>query len=106
MTSAVNPWDTESQPSVAHCPPRHNCLILFGRMVVPPVSFVDSTNGLRTIKPKPSPEARATPTQLQASGATLTPPLHKRLGGRRKLRLTGLRTTAPDPERETLRDPG
>ena len=35
MTSAVNPWETESQPSVTHFPAFHICLILFGRMVVP-----------------------------------------------------------------------
>src|SRR3981189_1953119 len=35
MTSAVNPCDTESQPSVAHWPARHICLILFDRMVAP-----------------------------------------------------------------------
>jgi hypothetical protein len=46
MTSAVNPWDTESQPRVAHCPARHICLILFGRIVAPLVSFIDPTDGL------------------------------------------------------------
>src|SRR5713226_7248390 len=35
MTSALNPCDTESQPSVTHWPARHICLILFGRMVTP-----------------------------------------------------------------------
>src|SRR6266852_4109812 len=35
MTSAVNPWEIESQPIVTHCPARHICLILFGRTVAP-----------------------------------------------------------------------
>jgi hypothetical protein len=52
MTSAVNPWETESQPSDAHCPARHICLTLFGRMVVPLVLFIDPTNGLISIKLK------------------------------------------------------
>jgi hypothetical protein len=39
MTSAVNPWETESQPSVTCCPARHICLILFGRIVTPLVLF-------------------------------------------------------------------
>src|SRR5215208_5600877 len=33
ITSAVSPWDTESQPIVTHLPSRHICLILFGRIV-------------------------------------------------------------------------
>src|SRR5712691_10218080 len=33
MTSAVNPWDTDSQPRVTNFPSRHICLILFGRTV-------------------------------------------------------------------------
>ena len=37
ITSAVNPWDTESQPMVTHRPSRHICLILFGRTVAPRV---------------------------------------------------------------------
>src|SRR2546430_1996230 len=37
MTSAVNPWDTESHPSVTHFLSRHICLILFGRTVTPRV---------------------------------------------------------------------
>src|SRR5215510_16306489 len=35
MTSAVNPWEIESQPIVTYCPARHICLILFGRTVAP-----------------------------------------------------------------------
>jgi hypothetical protein len=35
ITSAVNPWDTESQPNVTNFPSRHICLILFGRTVAP-----------------------------------------------------------------------
>src|SRR5438132_4562356 len=35
MTSAVNPWEIESQPIVTYCPARHVCLILFGRTVAP-----------------------------------------------------------------------
>ncbi len=35
ITSAVNPWDTESQPRVTNFPSRHICLILFGRTVAP-----------------------------------------------------------------------
>src|SRR4030095_9540494 len=35
MTSAVNPWDTESHPIVTHFPSLHICFILFGRTVVP-----------------------------------------------------------------------
>src|SRR6185503_12071861 len=35
ITSAVKPWDTESQPSVAHLLSRQICLILFGRTVAP-----------------------------------------------------------------------
>src|SRR5438034_5619977 len=31
ITSAVNPWDTESQPRVTHLLSRHICLILLGR---------------------------------------------------------------------------
>src|ERR687892_687991 len=37
MTSAVKPWETESQPSVTNLPSRHICLILFGRTVAPRV---------------------------------------------------------------------
>src|SRR5665213_2369475 len=58
MTSAVNPWDTESQPRVAHFPSRHSCLILFGRMAVPLVLFIDLANGLPAIKRKHAVEAR------------------------------------------------
>src|SRR5580692_4297438 len=68
MTSAVNPWDTESQPSVTHCPSRHICLILFGRIVPPLALFIDPTIGSGSFKLKPPPEARAAPTQLHASG--------------------------------------
>src|SRR4029434_5512500 len=35
MTSAVNPWEIESQPIVTYCSARHICLILFGRTVTP-----------------------------------------------------------------------
>src|SRR5262245_19227359 len=35
MTSAVNPWDTESQPSVTNRPSRQICLILFGLTIAP-----------------------------------------------------------------------
>jgi hypothetical protein len=41
MTSALNPWLTEIQPSVTHLPAFHICLILFGRMVVPLVLFIN-----------------------------------------------------------------
>src|SRR5471030_994746 len=64
MTSAVNPWDTESQPRVAHCPVCHICLILFGRMVAPLALFVGPGNGLLAIKRKRAPEARGAPTQV------------------------------------------
>src|SRR6266403_1699996 len=37
MISAVNPWDTESQPIVTNRPSRQICLILFGRIVAPRV---------------------------------------------------------------------
>src|SRR5258708_30952068 len=73
MTSAVNPWDTESQPSVTHCPARHICLILFGRMVPPLALFIDPTIGLVSFKLKPPPEARAAPTQPQDSAARRGP---------------------------------
>src|SRR5262245_2264122 len=59
MTSAVNPWDTESQPSVGHRLACHICLILFGRMVAPPALLIDPTNGSIPIKLKRPPEARA-----------------------------------------------
>src|SRR5262245_60333932 len=35
ITSAVNPWEIESQPIVTYRPARHICLILFGRTVTP-----------------------------------------------------------------------
>ena len=35
ITSAVKPWDTESQPMLTHLPSRHSCFILFGRTVAP-----------------------------------------------------------------------
>jgi len=35
MISAVNPWDTESQPIVTNRPSRQICLILFGRILAP-----------------------------------------------------------------------
>ena len=35
ITSAVKPWDTESQPRVTNFPSRHICLILFARTVAP-----------------------------------------------------------------------
>src|SRR4051812_1783602 len=44
MTSAVNPCDTESQPSDTHFPSRHICLILFGRIGHSPALFIDLTN--------------------------------------------------------------
>src|SRR5215831_5382613 len=50
MTSAVNPWEIESQPIVTYCPARHICLILFGRTVAPPVLVVETlmiTLGMR-----------------------------------------------------------
>src|SRR5712664_1557220 len=62
MTSALNPWETESQPSDTHCPARHFCLILFGRMVVPPVLFVDLANVLVSIKRKNRPLNQGPPT--------------------------------------------
>src|SRR5919197_3138991 len=46
MTSAVNPWDTESHPSVGHLPARHICLILFGRIVLPPAGAVSAATWL------------------------------------------------------------
>src|SRR5919108_5207358 len=41
MTSAVNPWEIESQPSVTYCPACHICLILFGRTVAPLVVVME-----------------------------------------------------------------
>ena len=41
MTSAVNPWEIESQPIVTYCPARHICLILFGRTVAPLVVVME-----------------------------------------------------------------
>src|SRR5919206_4926787 len=41
MTSAVNPWEIESQPIVTYCPARHICLILFGRTVAPRVVVME-----------------------------------------------------------------
>ena len=41
MTSAVNPWEIESQPIVTYCPARHICLILFGRTVTPLVVVME-----------------------------------------------------------------
>src|SRR2546428_399486 len=46
MTSAVNPWDTESHPSVTHFLSRHICLILFGRTVAPRVVIEYDVAGL------------------------------------------------------------
>src|SRR6266446_7063502 len=69
MTSAVNPWDTESQPREAHCPARHFCLILFGRMVVPLVLLIDPTNGSISIKLKRPLEARAAEEAIVCSNA-------------------------------------
>jgi hypothetical protein len=34
ITSAVKPWEIESQPMVTHVSSRHNCLIRFGRIVL------------------------------------------------------------------------
>src|ERR1700735_1679736 len=64
MTSAVRPWDTESQPSVTHLPACHICLILFGRIVTPLALFIDPTNGSHAINRKRVPgstEARTDP---------------------------------------------
>src|SRR4030095_14646587 len=41
MTSAVNPWEIESQPIVTYCPACHICLILFGRTVAPLVVVME-----------------------------------------------------------------
>src|SRR5258708_24835000 len=69
MTSALNPCETESQPSAAHCPARHICLILFGRMVVPLVLLIDPTNGSISIKLKRPLEARAAEEAIVCSNA-------------------------------------
>src|SRR5579862_6867167 len=45
MTSAVKPWETESQPRVTHWPACHICLILFGRIVAPLVLVVGPAGG-------------------------------------------------------------
>src|SRR5437773_90023 len=49
MTSAVNPWETESQPSVTNRPSRHICLILFGRTVAPRVVEWPVTRRARSV---------------------------------------------------------
>src|SRR5580692_8255549 len=67
MTSAVNPWDTESQPSVAHCPARHICLILFGRMVPPLALFVDPTIGLVSVSRRNIDLLQKPPARLDAA---------------------------------------
>src|SRR5262249_18732020 len=41
MTSAVNPWEIDSQPIVTCCPARHICLILFGRTIAPLVVMLE-----------------------------------------------------------------
>src|ERR1700730_16547197 len=70
MTSAVNPWDTESQPRVTHCPARHICLILFGRTATPLALFIDPAKGLPLSNSYAPPEAIAAPAQRYISGAT------------------------------------
>src|SRR5256884_2158465 len=49
MTSAVNPWENESQPSVTNRPSRHICLILFGRTVAPRVVEWPVTRRARSV---------------------------------------------------------
>src|SRR5262245_52707552 len=74
MTSAVNPWEIESQPIVTYCPARHICLILFGRTVAPLVVVMEEQDPPGAYDSIPGP-----------AGAVILP-IHERSEYRKSLR--------------------
>src|SRR4030095_11584963 len=64
ITSAVKPWDTDSQPRVTNFPSRHICLILFGRTVAPRLLEISPRAKRSTLDGRPG---RQPPLELSSA---------------------------------------
>src|SRR5438034_187441 len=101
MTSAVNPWETESQPSVTNRPSRHICLILFGRTVAPRVVEWPVTRRARSVAHARGPGSGALSTRRldNLNEGTQSSPVPRRGRAVQLPALQGLASQAPEGAR-------